>query len=104
MYFNSNKGLFAALLVYVDDIVITGNGTYEIESFRKFLSSKILIKDLGTLKYFLGIEVLENKSCIYLSQKMYFLELLCEYGLLACKTSTTPLQQNVVLNHKELRC
>nr|GEV99290.1 ribonuclease H-like domain-containing protein [Tanacetum cinerariifolium] len=83
------------------NIVITGNNEYEINKFKKFLSSKFMIKDLGLLKYFLGIEVLENDNGLCLSQRKYCLELLSEYGLLACKSAATPLQQNVVLNHEE---
>ena len=51
-----------ALVVYVDDIVITGNDEVEINKFKQFLSSKFMIKDLGELKYFLGIEVLKNDT------------------------------------------
>ncbi|GKA99135.1 putative RNA-directed DNA polymerase [Tanacetum coccineum] len=58
----SKNNIFIAILVYVDDIVITGNNEYEIDKFKKFLSSKFMNKDLGLLKYFLGIEVLENKN------------------------------------------
>ncbi|GJU22049.1 ribonuclease H-like domain-containing protein [Tanacetum coccineum] len=43
-----------------NDIVITGNNSKEIDEFKNFLRSKFLIKDLGKLKYFLGIEVLDN--------------------------------------------
>ncbi|GJX11860.1 ribonuclease H-like domain-containing protein [Tanacetum coccineum] len=48
--------------------------------------------------YFMGIEILENKNGMCLSQRKYCLEL-CEYGLLAGKPAATPLQKNVVLNH-----
>ncbi|GJZ87256.1 ribonuclease H-like domain-containing protein, partial [Tanacetum coccineum] len=48
-----------------------------------------------------GIEVLENKNGMCLSQKKYCLELLNEYDLLACKPTATSLQRNVVLNHEE---
>ncbi|GKD50780.1 ribonuclease H-like domain-containing protein, partial [Tanacetum coccineum] len=47
------------------------------------------------------IEILENENGLCLSQRKYCLELLSEFGLLACKPAATPLQQNVVLNHKE---
>ncbi|GKF30430.1 ribonuclease H-like domain-containing protein, partial [Tanacetum coccineum] len=57
-----------------------------------------MIKDFRKLKYFSGIEVLENQSGICLSQRKYCLELLNEYGLLACKPATTLLQQNIVLS------
>ena len=43
------------LIVYVDDLVITGNSESEIECFKTFLKNKFKIKDLGELKYFLGI-------------------------------------------------
>lgn len=84
--------MFLVLLVYVDDIVITGNNNDEVLKFKQFLSSKFQIKDLGTLKYFLRIEVLDNKKVLCLTHRKYCLELLCEYGLLACKPAATPMQ------------
>lgn len=101
LYTKDKNGVFLALLVYVDDIVITGNNVDEIEKFKGFLKSKFMIKDLGPLKYFLGIEVLDNKDGICLSQRKYCLDLLSDYGLLACKPAATPMQQNVSLSHVE---
>ncbi|GJW77505.1 ribonuclease H-like domain-containing protein [Tanacetum coccineum] len=60
LYVKRKGSLFVASLVYVDDVVITGNDESEFDEFKKFLSSKFLIKELGELKYFLGIEVLRN--------------------------------------------
>ncbi|GKB34004.1 ribonuclease H-like domain-containing protein, partial [Tanacetum coccineum] len=60
LYIKHRSDKFITLLVYVDDIVITGNDDIGINEFKLFLSTKFLIKDLGTLKYFLGIEVIEN--------------------------------------------
>nr|GEU40612.1 putative ribonuclease H-like domain-containing protein [Tanacetum cinerariifolium] len=54
------SGMFIALFVYVDDIVITGSDVDGIDEFKLFLSTKFLIKDLGSLQYFLGIEVIKN--------------------------------------------
>ncbi|GJW74898.1 ribonuclease H-like domain-containing protein [Tanacetum coccineum] len=56
----TKKDKFIALLVYVDDIVITGNCVDEINEFKIYLKSKFNIKDLGSLKYFLGIEVIKT--------------------------------------------
>nr|GEU86765.1 ribonuclease H-like domain-containing protein [Tanacetum cinerariifolium] len=97
----NKNDIFIAILVYVDDIVITKNKESEIDKFNNFFSSKFMIKDLGLLKYFLGIEVLENENGLWLSQIKYCLELLSEYGLLAWKSDTTPLQQNVVFSFEE---
>ncbi|GJW02693.1 ribonuclease H-like domain-containing protein [Tanacetum coccineum] len=93
---NDNKHGFVQ-----NDIDITRNCKESIDSFKLFLKNKFMIKDLGTLKYFLGIKVLENKSGVCLTQRKYYLELLHEYGLLAAKPAATPLPENVVLNSKE---
>ncbi|GJS67326.1 ribonuclease H-like domain-containing protein [Tanacetum coccineum] len=101
LFTKKSDKVFIALLVYVDDIMITGNNLAEIEKFKIFFKSKFQIKDLGKLKYFLGIEVLDNKEGICLSRRKYCLELLHEYGLLAAKHVDTPLPENTTLNHIE---
>ncbi|GJZ67371.1 ribonuclease H-like domain-containing protein [Tanacetum coccineum] len=57
------------------------------------------IKDLGSLKYFLGIEVIKTDNDICLSQRKYCLELLKEYGLLGCKPVSTQMEPNYVLSY-----
>ncbi|XP_048447545.1 uncharacterized mitochondrial protein AtMg00810-like [Pyrus x bretschneideri] len=52
------------------------------------------MKDLGGLKYFLGIEVARSKQGIFLSQRKYVLYLLAETGMLDCKLANTPIVQN----------
>ncbi|GJV34845.1 ribonuclease H-like domain-containing protein [Tanacetum coccineum] len=100
LYTKSDKGVFVALLVYVDDIIITGNGILEIKKFKTFLKSKFIIKDLGKLKYFLGIEVVDTDMGIYLNQRKYVLDLLSEYGMLACKPAKTLLQSKLVITNE----
>ncbi|GJZ21087.1 uncharacterized mitochondrial protein-like protein [Tanacetum coccineum] len=82
----------------MDDIVLTGNDEEEIENFKQFLSSKFQIKDLGKLKYFLGIEVLDENNCLFLSQRKYCLELLQEFGMLGCKPVSIPMEANHVMS------
>ncbi|GJW82025.1 putative RNA-directed DNA polymerase [Tanacetum coccineum] len=101
LFIKKSDNVFIMLLVYVDDIVITENDVSEINKFKMFLKSKFQIKDLGKFKYFLGIEVLDNKDGICLSQRKYCLDLLHEYGLLAGKPVETPLTENTTLNHIE---
>ncbi|GJX39143.1 ribonuclease H-like domain-containing protein [Tanacetum coccineum] len=97
LYIKHSDDVFVALLVYVDDFIITGNSLDEIEKFKLFLKSKFMIKDLGVMKYFLGIEVLGNSNGICITQRKYCLELIHEFGLLAAKPVTTPLPENYVL-------
>ncbi|GKD68157.1 ribonuclease H-like domain-containing protein [Tanacetum coccineum] len=83
-----------------DYSLFTKNNVDEIKKFKEFLRTKFQIKDLGKLKYFLGIEVLETDLGICLSQRKYCLDLLSEYGLLACKPSATPLEQNLAIRNE----
>ncbi|BBG97328.1 RmlC-like cupins superfamily protein [Prunus dulcis] len=81
--FTCHKGhSFTALLIYVDDIVITGNDPIDISALKDFLHRHFRIKDLGDLKYFLGIEVSRSKQGIFLSQRKYALEILKDAKLL----------------------
>lgn len=85
------------LIVYVDDILITGSVTNGIEDTKRFLHSQFVTKDLGLLKYFLGIEVTSTDDGTILSQRRYVLDLLAEVGLLDCKPISTPMDPKVNL-------
>ncbi|GJW58905.1 ribonuclease H-like domain-containing protein [Tanacetum coccineum] len=100
LYTKSDKGVFLALLVYVDDIIITSNNIYEIEMFKVYLKSKFMIKDLGKLIYFLGIEVIDTDKGICLNKRRYVLDLLSEYGMLACKPAKTPLMSKLIISNE----
>lgn len=60
--------------MYVDDLIITSNNSTAIAKFKTHLSKFFHMKDLGSLKYFLGIEVAQNASELYLSQYQIILE------------------------------
>ncbi|KAK9051967.1 hypothetical protein SSX86_028595 [Deinandra increscens subsp. villosa] len=85
------------VLVYVDDIIITGNNTQAIDHVIHQLSSMFTIKDLGQLHYFLGIEVVHQNSDLILSQRKYILDLLRRAGLSDCKPVVSPMSPSHVL-------
>ncbi|KAJ9692434.1 hypothetical protein PVL29_011475 [Vitis rotundifolia] len=64
------------LIVYVDGMVVTGNDPGERKALQNYLSREFEMKDLGRLKYFLGIEVFRSSEGIFLSQRKYVLDLL----------------------------
>lgn len=82
------------LLVYVDDMVLAGNSTSLLTQVKEFLSTQFKIKDLGTLKYFLGLELARSIAGIYLNQRKYTLDLLKDVGLSSCTASLLPMEQN----------
>ncbi|XP_019051587.1 PREDICTED: uncharacterized protein LOC109114032 [Nelumbo nucifera] len=82
------------LIVYVDDIVITGDDIFGIAELKSFLATEFEIKDLRNLWYFLGIEVARSKKGIYISQRKYVIDLLREVGKLDCKPIETPIDPN----------
>ena len=98
-YRNTQVGIIL-LVVYVDDIVITGNDMASISSLKSFLHSLFHTKDLGMLKYFLGVEVIRSKHGIFLSQKKYVLDLLSETGKLAAKSCHSPMAQSLHLTRE----
>ncbi|CAM8984340.1 unnamed protein product [Rhodiola kirilowii] len=82
---------FTMLLVYVDDVILTGTSMNIIQDIKAFIHDKFKIKDLGTLKYFLGLEVARNSTGIFLHQRKYATDLLTEYDMVECKPAKTPL-------------
>ena len=91
---HSASGGVTALIVYVDDIVVTGNDQAEINILKGCLIREFEIKELGRLKYFLGLEVAHSRHGIFISQHKYVLDLLSETGKLGCKPVKTPIEQN----------
>ncbi|CAM8956775.1 unnamed protein product [Rhodiola kirilowii] len=85
-------GQFLILLVYVDDVLLTGTSDLLIHEVKSFIHQKFQIKDLGHLKYFLGLEVARSSAGIFLNQRKYAVELLEEHGLTDCKPSKTPME------------
>ena len=73
------------MLVYVDDIVITGSSQKVIDTLVRALSRSFPIKDLGRLHYFLGIEVVHNSGGITLMQHKYATDLLHRANMENCK-------------------
>ena len=96
MFLKHRQGKLTALIVYVDDMIITGDDSEEIARLQEQLASEFEMNNLGGLKYFMGIEVARSKRRIFLSQRKYILDLLTKVGLLNCKPTETP----IIPNHK----
>ncbi len=89
------------IVIYVDDLIIIGDNDVDIFGLKKLLKQKFEMKDLGELRYFLGIEVIQSPKGIWLLQRQYALNKLFEYGMTGCKPISIPLEQNVKLSVDE---
>ena len=90
----TRNGIELRVLVYVDDLLICGNDGYMLQKFKEYLGRCFSMKDLGKLKYFLGIEVSRGSEGIFLSQRKYALDIITDSGNLGCRPALTPLEQN----------
>ncbi|GKV20627.1 hypothetical protein SLEP1_g30725 [Rubroshorea leprosula] len=79
------------LLLYVDDNVLIASSLTLLQEVINNLSSKFALKDLGSLNYFLGIEVTKFLGGIFLSQAKYAKDVLTRASMLEAATITTPL-------------
>ena len=90
-YHHSSTGKCIYLIVYVDDIVIIDTDQDGIQKLKQHLFSHFQTKDLGKLKYFLGIEVAQSNFGVVISQRKYTLNILTDTGMLDCKPVDTLL-------------
>lgn len=99
LFIRNVAGKYVAVLVYVDDIVITSNNDTEMEQLKSDLKKTFKLRDLDPLKYFLGLEIARSGNGIYVSQRKYILGMLDETELLACKPSSIPMEPSIKLCH-----
>ncbi|KAM1944122.1 hypothetical protein ACFX15_012370 [Malus domestica] len=91
------------VLIYVDDLIVTGANMSEISALKQYLNHKFAIKYLDILKYFLGIEMRHSHKGCFLNQRKYVIDLLREANMTDCKPARTPLNSDLKLqSHGDL--
>ena len=86
-----------SVLLYVDDLVITGTDLGEIDRVKLQLAASFDMKDLGDLHYFLRIEVIRTPEHILISQRHYVLSMLFKFKMTNCNSVSTPLDRTIKL-------
>eukprot|EP00253_Pinus_taeda_P010639 PITA_10639 len=85
-------------VLYVDDLILTGSDPNLINHVKSSLKKKFEMTDLGPLHYFLGLQVLQSKEGISLSQSKYACDILRHFHMEDCKPAPSPFQSGVKLS------
>ena len=89
------SGVFVVVLIYVDDILISGNDLPTIQALKHLLDVKFGIKNLGGIKYYLGLEVSRNSTGIFVTQQKFMADLLAFADMTDCRPLAVPLDPHL---------
>ena len=96
LYFKVMNDELVVLLLYVDDLFLTGEEKL-ITDCKKKLAAKFEMKDLGLMHYFRGLEVWQSPEKIFLNQGKNAVVILKRFDMLECKSMNTPMETNLKL-------
>lgn len=100
MYCRGHGGRRILVRVYVDDLIITGSATREIQRFKDQMKTKFKMSDLGLLSHYLGIEVQQSDGGIALCQARYATRILEMAGMKGCNPCHTPMEEKLKLSRE----
>ncbi|GAU37106.1 hypothetical protein TSUD_278930 [Trifolium subterraneum] len=95
----NNKILIVSL--YVDDLICTGNNLDMILDFKESMKKNFAMTDLGKMKYFLGVEVIQSDVGIFIHQHKYAIEILKRFGMENCNNVCSPIVPGCKLDKDE---
>jgi len=84
-------GKILIVCVYVDDLIYTGNHELLFQEFKAMMMNEFAMTDLGKMRYFLGIEVLQSCDGIFIGQKKYIKDVLTKFNMLDCNLVENPI-------------
>lgn len=85
LYSKVTNEAIVLVLIYVDDLLLSGNSEVLINDLKAELSKHFQMRDLGPVNYFLGLEIDRSSAGFFVSQKKYVLDLIKEFGMMgAC--------------------
>ncbi|XP_031280328.1 uncharacterized protein LOC116138799 [Pistacia vera] len=101
LYVRELEGELVIVSLYVDDLLITGSISSQLDEFKKVMHSEFKMSDLGEMPYFLGMEINQASCRIFVNQRKYANEVLKKFGMDKCKPVDTPLVANQKLSKED---
>ena len=87
----SEYGGILIVSLYVDDLIFIGNNEQMFAQFKNSMKEEFDMSDLGCMKYFLGVEVMQSSVGVFISQRKYANEILERFGMEHCKPVKNPI-------------
>eukprot|EP00253_Pinus_taeda_P032694 PITA_32694 len=101
LYIKEKDGRLLIVVLYVDDVIFTGNDDCLIENFKTVMKEEFEMTDMGLLRYFLGLEVDKNENGIFISQAKYVNEVLGRFNMQDIKAAITPTIMGLKLSKED---
>jgi hypothetical protein len=95
LYYLVDHSNLLVLVLYVDDLILTGSSKKLIEWCKAELAREFDMKDIGLMHYFLGLEVWQSPGEVFLGQGKYAVEILKRFQMMDCKPMATPMVANL---------
>ncbi|CAJ2653193.1 unnamed protein product [Trifolium pratense] len=95
------NGKILIVSLYVDDLIYTGNDLLLMNEFKTSMQKEFSMTDLGKMKFFLGVEVIQSEEGIYISQQKYAAEVLGRFGMENCNSVCSPIVPGCKLDKDE---
>lgn len=101
LFTKSEGGNILIVSLYVDDLIFTGNNRSMCDEFKKSMMLKFDMFDLGRMRYFLGVEVIQNENGIFICQRRYAREVLARFGMENSNPVKNPIVPGTTLSKDE---
>ncbi|GJT32832.1 putative ribonuclease H-like domain-containing protein [Tanacetum coccineum] len=93
LFIRKHKGEFLLVQVYVDDIIFGSSNPRLCREFEALMHEKFKMSVMGELNFFLGLQVLQKKDGIFLSQDKYVVDILKKFGYTDIRSANTPIDR-----------
>ncbi|CAJ2629918.1 unnamed protein product [Trifolium pratense] len=101
LFVKQDEGRILIVSLYVDDLIYTGNNSEMFEDFKHSMKKRFAMTDLGQMRYFLGVEVTQDKYGIFINQQKYAKEILSRFEMGMCNVVSSPIVPGCKLSKDE---
>ena len=101
LYVKEKEGNLLYVALYVDDLIFMGNNETMIKEFKEVMAREFEMTDLGLMKYFLGLQVRQDKTGVFVSQEAYAKSILKKNKMDDCNPVSTPMELGAKLSKFE---